>query len=303
MAKGDDKLDKAFLAALGAAGAGANSARAGGLFANSPYSQYRVHMGLGSGATGGGAAFGPFTPDQLKAGVPGTASYQEAVIAPARWDEATLRKFVNQGIINKVPGFEPGMGLPQIQSAWQNMVEASIMFNQGRGEGDKTWTPWDVLNTWSDQKGKFGTKREGDWIFDVATGERIKYVGPTKKTVTDKKVDLSNPEDVKAIATQALRELLGRAPSAKELAQFRASINAEERANPLVTTTTQTLRPDIESGTVDVVASETQTTGGVSDAARAALISDPTRETKEYGKYQSATTYWDAMMQMLAGGS
>lgn len=300
MAKGDDKIDKQFAALLGMAGASANGNKAAAsLFANSPYAQRTAFLGLGQ-TTPGSIPYGPYAPGQ-PVGVP----YDKAVLMPAQWDDETMRNFVNKGIINKVPGFEPGMGLPQIQSAWQNMVEASIMFNQS-GNNKKTknpWTPWDVLETWSDQKGKFGTRREGDWVYDVATGERLKYVGPTKKTVTDKRVDLSNPEDVKAIATQALRELLGRAPTGKELAQFRSSINAEERANPTVTTTTQTLSPDIASGTVDVVASDTTTSGGVSDAARAALVSTPTMETKEYGKYQSATTYWDAMMQMLAGGS
>lgn len=294
--------DKTVEAIIQGAGLQSNGPTANSLFGGSQYSKYQVYMGQGSNPMPYGQARmqgGPSYDNQVM------QDYQTAVLAPTQWDDATLRKFVNQGIINKVPGFDVGMGMPQIQAAWQNMVDASIMFNQG-GNNNKTkapWSPWDVLNTWQDNKGKFGTKRDGDWIYDVATGERIKYVGPTSKTTTEKHVDLSSPADVKAIATQALRELLGRAPTAKELAQFKSSINAEEKANPTVTTTTQQLKPNLASGTVDVTSQSSTTSGGVSDAARAALVQDPTMQTKEYGKYQSATTYWDAMMQMLAGGS
>lgn len=272
------------------------------LLGNTAYSQTSVnmggsyHLGVGYGTNGG---FGAKNNQQMP--------YSDAALAVTQWGEPQLRDFVNRGIINKVPGFEPGMGMPQIQAAWQNMVQASVLFNSQAKPGDKQWTPFDVLNSWSDAKGtgkgSFGTKRDGDWLYDVATGERIKYVGPRSKTVTSKKVDLSSAADVKAIATQALRELLGRAPTAEEFAKFRGAINSEEKGNPLVTKTTQQLSPDLASGSVDVTSESSTTSGGVSDAARAALISAPTQKTKEYGKYQSGTTYWDAMMQMIAGGS
>lgn len=287
---------------IGGASAQANGGQFNPYLGNTPYAQGSVsmggsyHTGVGYGTNGGwGAKNNTSTP------------YADAVLAPTQWGEPQLRDFVNRGIMNKVPGFEPGMGMPQIQAQWQNMVQASMLYNSQARPGDKQWTPFDVLNSWSDSKGggkgAFGTKRDGDWIYDVATGERIKYVGPRSKTVTSKKVDLSSAADVKAIATQALRELLGRAPTAEEFAKFRGAINSEEKSNPLVTKTTQQLSPDLASGSVDVTSEESTTSGGVSDAARAALIQTPTQKTKEYGKYQSGTTYWDAMMQMISGGA
>ena len=229
-------------------------------------------------------------------------TYGEAQTLPASWDQSTLQKFVNTGIIKNVPGFQVGMGMPEIMSAWDDMLKSSWSMNKNLQEGQKAWTPWDVLNSYGNSKNKFGTVTKDGWQYDVATGERIKYVGKTTKTTTSKQIDLSNPGQVKAIVTDSLRQLLGRAPTDKELAQYRASINGYENANPQVSTTTQTLTPDVATGEVNVTGQNTVTAGGVTDVDRQQLISDSATQTKEYGKYQAATTYWNAMMQMIAGG-
>ena len=122
-------------------------------------------------------------------------------------------------------------------------------------------------------------------------------------------MDLSSPEQAQALITQTLREALGRAPNAQELAKFKASISGFEQEHPQVTTTTETATAESiaaakASGSSDVFSGGTTsstTKGGVTDAARAALVTAPTEKTKEYGKYQSGTTYWDAMMQMIGG--
>lgn len=229
-------------------------------------------------------------------------TYGELKTAPTTWDANTLKKFVNTGIMRNVKGFDVGMGMPEIMAAWDDMLQSSWAMNVNAKEGDKQWTPWDVLNSYGNSSNKFGTITKDGWQYDVATGERIKYVGKTTKTTTSKNIDLSNPGQVKAIVTDSLRQLLGRAPTDKELAQYRASINGYENSNPAVSTTTQTLTPDITTGTVDVTGQNTVTAGGVTDADRQQLISDQATQTKEYGKYQAATTYWNAMMQMIAGG-
>ena len=222
-------------------------------------------------------------------------SYGQARLDPLNWDEQSLKQFVNKGLLAKIPGFEAGMGMPEIMSAWDDLVKSAIGFNQLKG--GKEWTPYDVLDTYSNNEGKFGTIKRGDWLYDVATGEKVKYVGPKTKTRTDKAIDLSSPEDVKAIATQALTELLGRAPNAEELAKFRSSINADERESPQVTTTTETL-----SDMGEVVSTSAVRSGGVSDAAREMAISEEAKKGPEFGKFQSATTYYNAMMQMISGG-
>lgn len=223
--------------------------------------------------------------------------------APTTWDQKQLSEFVNRGILNKISGFSPDMGMPEIVSAWDDLVVAAMGFNSTLGVGNEKWTPWNIMDTYSNNAGKFGTERRGDWIYDIATGKPVKYVGPTSRTTKQRDVDLSSPEQVQAIATQALREMLGRNPTDQELAQFRSSINAMERQNPLVTTVVETLTPDLATGQVRTSESSRVTEGGVTDAARAQLIGGKTEDTKEYGKYQSGTTYFGALMEMISGGS
>lgn len=247
--------------------------------------------------------YGPFGPAQ-----PYTMAYANARLAPRDWSENQMKQFVNRGIINKIPGFEAGMGLPEVLDAWDRLVTRSFELNQGLSPDEKKWTPMDIMATYANEKGKFGTKREGDWVYDVATGERIKYVGKTTRTQKSKQVDLSSAEDVQALTTQVLREALGRAPNAKELAQFKATITGFEQAHPQVTTTTQTITPEqIEEARTsgrdvwETAESSSVTKGGVTDAARAQIVQEPVQETKEYGKYQSGTTYFNALMALIGG--
>ena len=240
--------------------------------------------------------YGPFSSK-----LPYSTNYAQAKLAPRDWSDSQLKEFVNTGILNKMPGFDTGMGLPEVMDAWDSLVQRTYQLNQGLVEGQKKWTPADVMATYSNKKGSFGTQRQGDWIFDVATGERIKYVGPTSKTTTSKNIDLSSPEEAQALVTQVLREAIGRAPTAKELAQFKSTISGFEKANPEVTKTTQQLSPNLATGDVDVTSQSSVTSGGVSDAARAALVQNPIEDTKEYGKYQSGTTYFNALLAMVGG--
>jgi hypothetical protein len=235
-----------------------------------------------------------------KGGGSGVMTYQEAQMLPRQWlqsDPDKLKQLINTGVLNKVPGFDVGMGIPEIMAAWDKLVQASFTMNQGLKDTDKHYTPFDILNSYSNTKNKWGTVRQGDWLYDVATGAKIKYVGPKSKTTTSRDVNLSSAEDVKALTTQVLTQALGRAPTTDEVAQYRATINAQEQANPTVTTTTQTLNDQGE-----VSAQSSKTTGGFDAAAQQQLVQDQAVKTPEFAKYQSGTTYWNALMSMLTGG-
>lgn len=228
-----------------------------------------------------------------------TMTYDQARLLPSLWqnsDPDMLKQLVNTGVLNKVPGFDVNMGMPEIISAWDELVKSSYELNQAKGN-DKKWTPWDVLQTYGNSKGKFGTVRNGDWLYDVATGAKIKYVGPRTKTTTNRDVNLSSAEDVKALTTQVLTQALGRAPTQAEVAQYKSTINAQENANPTLTTTTSTLNDQGE-----VSAQSSKTSGGFDAAAQQQLVQDQASQTPEFAKYQSGTTYWNALMQMMTGG-
>jgi len=283
----------------------ANATNSGtGITLSAPTSNSPVYMGgqAGKGSLGAPSVV-PFAPGvtPLAQQQKGYTTYGEAVLAPATsWSQSQVSQFVNQGIINKVPGFDVGMGMPQIQAAWQKMVDASVLFNQGLKSDQKPWSPWDVLNSWSDNKGKFGTTTKDGWVYDVATGERLKYVGATTKTTKSTSLDLSSPEQVQAITQSALQQALGRNPNAKELAQFKSTIAGYERAHPQVTTTTSRLTPDLATGTLDTTSQSSTTTGGVTDAERQGLVTDAAKETPEYGKYQAAN-YFQMLLGMVGG--
>lgn len=247
---------------------------------------------------------GPYSPEYLKNQTQGPKvgnynytgknemSYESARLMPTSWDDKQKKDFIAKGILYKIPGFSSDMGMPEIVSAWDDLVKSSMAFSQSGSQ----WSPWDVMDSYK-KKENFGTVRRGDWLYDAATGDKVKYVGPRSKTTTSKNIDLSSAEDVKALTTQMLTELLGRAPTVEELAKYRASINGYENANPEITTTTSKLD---DMG--EVVSQSSKTTGGASQAAIGGLVSDAAKEGPEYGKFQGATTYYNALMQMVGGG-
>lgn len=291
----DPYANKILQQTIQGAGDATNSGMGSGITLAAPNASTQVFLGSKVGAIG-------VLPTAVqKKQHTGYVSYGEAVLAPATsWSQSQVAQFVNQGIMNKVPGFDVGMGMPQIQAAWQKMVDASVLFNQGVKGDQKPWTPWDVLDSWSDNKGKFGTTTKDGWVYDVATGERLKYVGATSKTTTSTNLDLSSPEQVQAIAQSALQQALGRNPNAKELAQFKSTIAGYEKAHPETTTTTQQLKPDLATGQVDVTSQSSTTTGGVTDAERQGLVTESAQKTPEYGKYQAAN-YFQMLLGMVSG--
>jgi len=221
-------------------------------------------------------------------------SYGDAQNMPLSWSSKEISKFVNSGILYKIPGFSSNMGMPEVMSAWDDALKASYAFSQS---GGKKWTPWDVIDSYKTGTGGYGEVKQGDWMVDAATGAKIKYVGPRSKTQVDKHVDLSSAEDVQAITTNALTQLLGRAPTEKEVAQYKATINGYEKAHPQVTTTTQQINAQGEAG-----GTSSTTTGGATTEGRQALISEETVGSQEYNKYQAGTTYYNALLAMMGGG-
>lgn len=226
----------------------------------------------------------------------GTTSYQSAQNLPAQWynnNPGIYKDFINKAILYKLPGASPDMGLPEAGETWDKLLQTAINLSKTTG---RQWSPWDVLESYNRKPGSLGTSRQGDWLVDNSTGERVKYVGPKTKTVTGRSVDLSSPEEVQALAQQILTQMIGRAPTDKEIAQFKASMNAFERENPEITTTTETYN---DMG--EVIATDVQRSGGASEAALSGIVQEKVKDTKEYGKYQGGTTLFNALLQMVGG--
>ncbi len=61
--------------------------------------------------------------------------------------------------------------------------------------------------------------------------------GLQPKTVVQKQINISTPEEARGILRQVLSQALGRGPSESELTDFQGQLNAAQRAQPSVTTT------------------------------------------------------------------
>lgn len=123
----------------------------------------------------------------------------------------------------------------------------------------------------------------------MRTGKRT-----TTKTSTN--LALSNQLDANALMDAAARALLGRKASEEESKKLLAAVNELERANPEVTTTTQ--ETDMYG---EVLNQTSETSGGISAAAREQLARQQAEANPEYGAYQAATTYMGSFMDMVYG--
>jgi hypothetical protein len=224
--------------------------------------------------------------------------FQDAARLPAQWDEKQLKDFVNKTILYKVPGASPDMGMPEILSIWDDMLKTSWAISTP----EKPVTPWEILDSYAKSEGKFGTTVQDGWVIDLSTGKRIGYKGSLTKKTKRTEVNLTSPEEVHAIMNQALADALGRAPTDKELATFRASVSAMEAQRPQVSEVTTQLKPNLETGQLEEVSSSAVNSGGVSQGDIQQAAQEAAQRSPEYGKYQSGTTYFDAMMQMITGG-
>lgn len=221
-----------------------------------------------------------------------TKSLAEARSLPATWSQDEMDNFIKQGVIRKVPGFSMDMGLDQVIDKWDDFVSLSSKLY---ATGQKV-SPWDILNSYKSREGQ--TIKKGNWEYDAVTGEPVKYVGPTEKTQSSQRFELSTREDALALAKTSMAQLMGRMPTSSEVAQYMNLLNGYEKANPTTSTTTS----QISSETGEEVSSATTTTGGVTQAGRQALLEEQMRGSSESANYQAATTYYNAMLETIMRG-
>jgi hypothetical protein len=186
------------------------------------------------------------------------------------WDTKTKNKFLTQ---LGLAGYDTqSMKDSQIASLWGNYAaQAAQYFSQG-----KRLTPWDILAKDRDQ--------------------REAYLNtPRSVTQTSTNYDMSTREDAHGIFLQAAQSLLGRDPTKAEIGAFQKALNAYEKANPTVTTQTTNYMGDTVTGATST------TKGGVKEGARQLMAMEDVKADPEYGAYQAATTYFDAMMEMIGG--
>lgn len=222
-----------------------------------------VFLGWGGQYEG---AYGPMIPLRKEK----TGKLSDVANQYYNWDDKTKNKFLSQ--LN-LAGYDTSqMRDAQVAQLWGTYAaQAAQYFAQGR-----KLTPWDILSRDMEQ--------------------RETYLNtPRSVTQTSTSYDMSTREDAHAIFLQAAQSLLGRDPTKAEISTFQKALNAYEKANPTVTTQTTNYMGDTVTG-------QTSTTkGGVKEGARQLMAMEDVKRDPEYGAYQAATTYFDAMMEMIGG--
>jgi hypothetical protein len=277
----------------------------------------KLNQGMSGGGTGGvlndtsqiftGFGRGLVGPEQLPKGAANTPQYQSYAqyrLDPLSWSQDQVDQFVNQGVLAHATGFSRQMGMPEVVSAWDDLIKSAYAFNS-KDPNNPKWTPQDVLNTYSDNQGKFGEVQQGDWMYDIATGLKTRYVGPTTKTLTDKTVDTLTREDALAISRQTMGQMLGRMPTNDEVTKYLNLLNTYAQSHPRTTTTVSHIDPTTGEEVSRDVSTDVGMSASIAGRAAAdkqALLESEMMKSPEYGAYQAATTYYNAMMQMITRG-
>ncbi len=201
-----------------------------------------------------------------------TKSVQEMTLEYYGWsdkDKATLRAKLAMIDKDALKATDD-----QIASMWGSYVQQSA----NHLAGGVSISPWDILAK------------------DITTrGGSPSLAGTKTQKTTD--TSLTSRVDAEALFTQAAQQLLGRDPTKQESAAFHNMLNAQEKANPTVATTTTTTD---EEG--NVVSQSRTSTGGLGAGGAQLLAKQKAEENPEYGAYQAATTYYNAMMQVIQRG-
>lgn len=201
-------------------------------------------------------------------------SLTEAIAWFNEWDDDQLKEWADHlvkiGFIDK----EDRDNHLVLKNAWEEVVEEATRW----ASGNRKLTPHEVAElmvaagiagpgspAWRERKGPF-------------TGT---------KTRTDTATVLTDPTAAKALVNDVLSHALGRAANEEELRAFTATLNAAERANPVTTVT------DTEYVDGEVVSTSAVQSGGLD---RGQVLLDEAMAKPEYGAYQAATTYFNALM-------
>lgn len=255
----------------------------------------RVYMGKGyAGAYGPHGGSGSAAPDK---GRDLWASTQEAEQDFYTWTTKKQADFVSSAVVGGM--LKTGSGALEGATLWKKLVKEAANY----GASGKKVTPYDLLASYVQASGGGNAwTSAGVWQINTQTGEHRysgpgTYLGNGKAQQTDTRTDLTDPDTAKAVATKLFQDLMGRDPGQGELGSFGSALTQAEQSNPVVATTTT--QYDMDTG--QALSSDTSSSGGVSADGKAYIGEQQIKKTKEYGAYQAATTYENALESLVFG--
>jgi hypothetical protein len=213
------------------------------------------------------------------------------------WTTKKQRDFLSQGILAGL--LKLGDGPMEASKKWKELVTEAALY----GSAGKKVSPWDLMASYVKASGGASAwTQQGVWEVNTVTGERKyagpgKYLGGGKALQTDTRVDLTDPDTAKAVATKLFQDMMGRDPGAGELAGFATALHGAEQASPVVQNTTT--QYDMTTG--QQLSTSSTSSGGVSAEGKAYLGEQQIKSKKEYGAFQAATTYQNALESLVFG--
>lgn len=215
------------------------------------------------------------------------------------WNAKKQADFVSKGIVGGL--LKLGDGAMEGAALWKKLVGEAAKY----GAAGQKVSPFDLMAGYVQASGGANAwKSAGVWQINTITGER-KYAGPGtylgngKAQQTDTRVDLTDPDTAKAVATKLFQDMMGRDPGAGELTAFASALNSAEQNSPVTQTTTT--QYDMDTG--QPLSSSTASSGGVSAEGKQYLGEQQIKGKKEYGAFQAATTYQNALESLVYGSS
>lgn len=179
----------------------------------------------------------------------------------------------------------------QIKSqADQNQIKALLVQGGQLSKSDFQTAYWGKADTEAFKKLLGEANADGGRTWQ----EKLSAIGSgggDPKTTTQRVTSLSTPEEARAIVQNALRAKLGRDPRDNEFKQLVQTLSSAERANPSVTTQTQTAPGQYS----------TTTTGGLSMVGKGqvveeAIMQNPELETEVVNK--TLNSYGDVIAKI-----
>lgn len=116
----------------------------------------------------------------------------------------------------------------------------------------------------------------------------------TSRTDTTTNFSIPSVEDAHALVKNIFQQALGRDPTDNELAKYSSMAVGIAKSNPSTSTTETTRDKNGNTSSHTTTTQKSVGAAGMQDAILTKLQADP-----EYGAYQAATTYFNAVMQML----
>jgi hypothetical protein len=222
---------------------------------------------------------------------------QEAEQDFYNWSTKKQKDFVSAAITGGL--LKLGDGPLEGAKLWKKFVDEADKY----GAAGKKVQPWDLMASYVQAAGGGNAwTSAGVWQINTQTGER-RYTGPGtylgngKAQQTDTRVDLTDPDTAKAVATKLFQDMMGRDPGAGELTAFASALHSAEQNSPVVATTTT--QYDMDTG--QPLSSSTTSSGGLDVAGKQYIGEQQIKGKKEYGVTQAATTYQNALESLVFG--